>query len=346
MHDTELFEVGMPSVKDEADFIKNVCQRFGVTPTDIHDKLTADCVSGRFDSPLCQGVKSLFRFDCLCGSYVSPAHHPNHYLFTKLFAHLIAGPKGIEELTLKNFDYSDRCSLVWIGDYFAYRCRTCGLTPSMSLCGACFTAGNHENHDFNKFKSMCGGACDCGDPSVIRPSGDTVLYALDDEDGDIAQDLVHTTLLESFLFMIVKLRFPESLSTLLIGLLPINDFKVSINLPIFLVLMHHVYPQICAFQRRFIDAYVDHYSRISSTLMITSRVRNISPEAAMQLNNRIVHISVQLFSGVDHAYRMVKEKSLHYLIVKWMRNMFALSRTVNWFATVSSVLLLMRICLR
>nr|CDS16757.1 E3 ubiquitin protein ligase UBR3 [Echinococcus granulosus] len=409
----ELFEIGMPSVKDETDFIKNVCQRFSTTPADIHDKLTADCTAGKFDSPLCRGIKSLFRYDCLCGPLIPSSQHSNHYLFTKLFAHLIAGPKGIEDLTcaLKNYDYSDRCSLVWIGDYFAYRCRTCGLTPSMSLCGACFTAGNHENHDFNKFKSMCGGACDCGDPSVIRPSGNCrfhgpdkvanrpcppkeliavlefllpnvmkalmfwfwdhckveepalneleapMLYFLhrlhacgwvtqqlmvdvmidpqvyqelmrecactpacrsykasvaskprfsmrDDVDDDASQDLEHTTLLEAFLFMIVKLRFPESLSTLLIGLLPISDFK-----------------------RRFIDAYVDHYSRISSTLMVTSRVRNISPEAAMQLNNRIVHISVQLFSGVDHAYRMVKEKSLHYLIVKWMRNMFALSRT-------------------
>lgn len=79
----------------------------------------------------------------------------------------------------------------------------------------------------------------------------------------------------------------------------------------------------------FIDAYVDHYETIASTLMITSRVRNISPEVAMQLNNRIVHISVQLFSGVDHALRMVKEKRLHDLIVKWMKNMFTISRTVS-----------------
>lgn len=78
--------------------------------------------------------------------------------------------------------------------------------------------------------------------------------------------------------------------------------------------------------------------------MITSRVRNISPEAAMQLNNRIVHISVQLFSGVDHAYRMVKEKFLHYLIVKWMRNMFALSRTVSWLAKMSYVQAILHIC--
>lgn len=59
-----------------------------------------------------------------------------------------------------------------------------------------------------------------------------MCYILGDgDDDDGVQDLEHTTLLESFLFMIVKLRFPESLSTLLIGLLPINDFKVSRNLP-------------------------------------------------------------------------------------------------------------------
>ncbi|VUZ38908.1 unnamed protein product, partial [Hymenolepis diminuta] len=319
-----------------------------------------------------RGIKSSFRYDCLCGSSENPSKLSNHYLFTKLFAHLIAGPKGIDELTraLKNFDYSDRCSLVWIGDYFAYRCRTCGLTPSMSLCGACFNAGNHENHDFNKFKSTCGGACDCGDPCVMKPSGNcrfhgpdkvanrpcpprnliavlqfllpsvmkALMYWFWDQckaeepslneneapmlfflhrlhacgwvtqqlmvnvmiDLEVFADLIaeserrlsikelkHKTLLESFLYTIVKLRFPESLSTLLIGLLPINEFK-----------------------KLFIDAYVDHYETIASTLMITSRVRNISPEVAMQLNNRIVHISVQLFSGVDHALRMVKEKRL------------------------------------
>ncbi|VDO03822.1 unnamed protein product [Rodentolepis nana] len=409
----ELFEMGIGLVRDESDFIKHVCHRFCVTPSDVHEKLTADCVAENFDSPLCRGIKSLFRYDCLCGSTENPSKLSNQYLFTKLFAHLIAGPMGIDELSraLKNFDYSDRCSLVWIGDYFAYRCRTCGLTPSMSLCGVCFNAGNHENHDFNKFKSTCGGACDCGDPSVIKPSGNcrfhgpdkvanrpcpprkliaalqfllpsvikALMYwfwdqcksvepSLNEHEAPMLfflhrlhacgwftqqlmvnamidpklftelitdcsatpayrsykasiatrhktnaqgsernlsiKELKHRTLLESFLYTIVKLRFPESLSTLLIGLLPISEFK-----------------------KMFIDAYVDHYETIASTLMISSRVRNISPEVAMQLNNRIVHISVQLFSGVDHALRMVKEKRLHDIIVKWMKNMFTTSRT-------------------
>ena len=95
----ELFEIGIPSVKDETDFIKNVCQRFSTSPVDIHDKLTADCVAGNFGSQLCRGLKSLFRYDCLCGNAVPPTQHSNHYLFTKLFSHLITGPNGIEDLT-------------------------------------------------------------------------------------------------------------------------------------------------------------------------------------------------------------------------------------------------------
>ena len=43
----------------------------------------------------------------------------------------------------------------------------------MSLCRDCFHSGNHiaEGHDYNMFKSQAGGACDCGDGSVMRTSG-------------------------------------------------------------------------------------------------------------------------------------------------------------------------------
>jgi E3 ubiquitin-protein ligase UBR3 len=43
----------------------------------------------------------------------------------------------------------------------------------MSLCAECFHNGNHEaeGHDYNMFKSQAGGACDCGDASVMRKSG-------------------------------------------------------------------------------------------------------------------------------------------------------------------------------
>ncbi|KIH50228.1 hypothetical protein ANCDUO_19695, partial [Ancylostoma duodenale] len=42
---------------------------------------------------------------------------------------------------------------------------------SMSLCASCFQAANHEGHDFTRFFSREGGACDCGNSDVIRPIG-------------------------------------------------------------------------------------------------------------------------------------------------------------------------------
>ena len=41
----------------------------------------------------------------------------------------------------------------------------------MSLCAECFEAGNHTGHDFNMFHSGAGGACDCGDSSVMDEKG-------------------------------------------------------------------------------------------------------------------------------------------------------------------------------
>lgn len=52
------------------------------------------------------------------------------------------------------------------------------MSPSMSLCSSCFTAGNHEGHDFNKFKSHAGGACDCGDATVMKESGYISYFVL------------------------------------------------------------------------------------------------------------------------------------------------------------------------
>lgn len=41
----------------------------------------------------------------------------------------------------------------------------------MSICRDCFKRGNHKNHDFNMFLSQAGGACDCGDTSVMKADG-------------------------------------------------------------------------------------------------------------------------------------------------------------------------------
>ncbi|KAL4222682.1 E3 ubiquitin-protein ligase ubr3 [Mactra antiquata] len=86
---------------------------------------------------------------------------------------LISGGSTFEEFakTVRQFDNAVTCGLVWTANFVAYRCRTCGLSPCMSLCADCFQAGNHDKHDFNMFRSQAGGACDCGDVSVMNASG-------------------------------------------------------------------------------------------------------------------------------------------------------------------------------
>ncbi|XP_076270101.1 ubr3 ubiquitin ligase isoform X2 [Rhynchophorus ferrugineus] len=73
--------------------------------------------------------------------------------------------------TVQAYDNATTCGLVWTPNFVAYRCRTCGISPCMSLCTECFKKGNHHQHDFNMFLSQAGGACDCGDTSVMKETG-------------------------------------------------------------------------------------------------------------------------------------------------------------------------------
>ncbi|XP_056279535.1 E3 ubiquitin-protein ligase ubr3 [Pseudoliparis swirei] len=86
---------------------------------------------------------------------------------------LIASGEGFEEFckTVRSYDNATLCGLVWTANFVAYRCRTCGISPCMSLCAECFNNGDHTGHDFNMFRSQAGGACDCGDGNVMRESG-------------------------------------------------------------------------------------------------------------------------------------------------------------------------------
>ncbi|CAH8849927.1 unnamed protein product [Trichobilharzia szidati] len=394
--------------EDPPQFIAYVCSKLNMTEEEFRNEFHDACVNGHFDSPVYSTVRKLFRFHCFCTSRFRTKN--KMLCMTKLFEYLISGAIGFDNLRrkLKEYDYSARCSLVWTTNYFAYRCRTCGMSPSMSLCSSCFTAGNHEGHDFNKFKSHAGGACDCGDACVMKESGfcrfhgpdkvhnrpippddliaplrcllpsflsallywlweygrdneglnfsedDTpaisILHALHAsgwvtqkliadvmidkmvyeklifesesrracEDYQLSvssnpefefppiisnQDLVHQTLLDAFIFSTIKLRFPESLVTFLIGLLAVEAFK-----------------------EEFIQSYLSHYTRIAATVLLSARAR-IAPEWSLQMNNRIVHISVQLFSGEELALRVIKQRNLHHLLVHCLLNMFACCRT-------------------
>uniref|UniRef100_A0A2R5LIR0 E3 ubiquitin-protein ligase n=1 Tax=Ornithodoros turicata TaxID=34597 RepID=A0A2R5LIR0_9ACAR len=86
---------------------------------------------------------------------------------------LMAGGKTPDEFsqTVRRYDNATTCGLVWTANFVAYRCRTCGISPCMSLCAECFQQGNHEGHDFNMFRSQAGGACDCGDANVMKETG-------------------------------------------------------------------------------------------------------------------------------------------------------------------------------
>lgn len=86
---------------------------------------------------------------------------------------LMAGGRTPDEFssTVRAYDNATTCGLVWTPNFVAYRCRTCGISPCMSLCTECFKKGNHQRHDFNMFLSQAGGACDCGDTSVMKETG-------------------------------------------------------------------------------------------------------------------------------------------------------------------------------
>ncbi|XP_012142217.1 ubr3 ubiquitin ligase isoform X3 [Megachile rotundata] len=86
---------------------------------------------------------------------------------------LMAGGRTPDEFsnTVRMYDNATTCGLVWTPNFVAYRCRTCGISPCMSLCTECFKRGNHYSHDFNMFLSQAGGACDCGDASVMKEIG-------------------------------------------------------------------------------------------------------------------------------------------------------------------------------
>ena len=81
-------------------------------------------------------------------------------------------------------------------------------------------------------------------------------------------ELRHTTLLEELVFWTVKYEFPERLVCLLVKLLPDTQYKEALT-----------------------RSFVRHYSRVSMMLMKSHN--------SDKLSNRIVHVSVQLFSNEE-----------------------------------------------
>lgn len=107
---------------------------------------------------------------------------------------------------IKKYDSNSVCGLVWSANYVAYRCRTCGVSPCMSLCTDCFINGNHEGHDYNLFRSGAGGACDCGDENVMSKSGFCKHHGTNRKVQDAPNDLVASVkvILSHLLYRLVQ----------------------------------------------------------------------------------------------------------------------------------------------
>uniref|UniRef100_A0A8B9LT97 E3 ubiquitin-protein ligase n=1 Tax=Astyanax mexicanus TaxID=7994 RepID=A0A8B9LT97_ASTMX len=302
--------------------------------------------------------------------------------------YLLAGGDGFEEFckTVRSYDNATLCGLVWTANFVAYRCRTCGISPCMSLCAECFNNGDHTGHDFNMFRSQAGGACDCGDSNVMRESGfcrrhrlktgenvpsvpndlllmsemvlprfiisiiqylrdgytepgedlQKVLQQLEPQisfledltkmggamrtvltkiltnqqifkelsmgkeislscvlslslslfliDPSIMDSLKHKCFLEELLFWTIKYEFPQKMVTFLLNMLPDQDYKIT-----------------------FTKTFVQHYAFIMKTLMKSHESDTMS--------NRIVHISVQLFSNEELARHVTEECQLLDIMV-------------------------------
>lgn len=91
-------------------------------------------------------------------------------------------------------------------------------------------------------------------------------------------------------FFQVKYEFPERLVCLLLKLLPDTHYKEALT-----------------------RSFVRHYSRVSMMLMKSHN--------SDKLSNRIVHVSVQLFSNEELALAMTEQMSLLYIMVLSLKNM-------------------------
>uniref|UniRef100_A0A4W3IXI8 E3 ubiquitin-protein ligase n=1 Tax=Callorhinchus milii TaxID=7868 RepID=A0A4W3IXI8_CALMI len=104
------------------------------------------------------------------------------------------------------------------------------------------------------------------------------------KDPSIMDVLKHKCFLEELLFWTVKYEFPQKMVTFLLNMLPDQDYKVA-----------------------FTETFVQHYAFIMKTL--------IKSHESDTMSNRIVHISVQLFSNEELARQVTEECHLLEIMV-------------------------------
>lgn len=117
----------------------------------------------------------------------------------------------------------------------------------------------------------------------------------------LQEQLIHRTFLEELVFWTVKFEFPQKVVCLLLNMLPDPDYKEALT-----------------------QAFVLHYSRISMMLEQSG-----DPDT---LSNRVVHVSVQLFSNESLALRMAENLNLLHVMVislKYMMSKILIQNTLH-----------------
>ncbi|KAK0134878.1 E3 ubiquitin-protein ligase ubr3 [Merluccius polli] len=104
------------------------------------------------------------------------------------------------------------------------------------------------------------------------------------KDASIMDSLKHACFLEELLFWTIKYEFPQKMVTFLLNMLPDQDYKIT-----------------------FTKTFVQHYAFIMKTLM--------KSQESDTMSNRIVHISVQLFSNEELARHVTEECQLLDIMV-------------------------------
>ena len=119
----------------------------------------------------------------------------------------------------------------------------------------------------------------------------------------LSAELVHNSFLEELLFWTVRYQFPQKLVCLLLNMLPDQQYK-------------HLFTR----------AFVVHYSRMS-TLLDKSGIYET-------LSNRVIHVSVQLFSNEALTLKMTESLHLLHIIVFSIKNMMSSVLTLNTLGDV------------
>ncbi|XP_067935363.1 E3 ubiquitin-protein ligase UBR3-like [Watersipora subatra] len=125
--------------------------------------------------------------------------------------------------------------------------------------------------------------CGRGGDQTVRNHWRCGYECVQSSDGlSLSDTLNHTTALQEILFWAVKYEFPEKITTWLLAILPDENFK-----------------------EEFTKAFVDHYTRIA-----TSLIKCKGNDQRQRVSNKVVHVSVQLFSNEVYAIRMTAERQL------------------------------------